>query len=322
MTVPAARENSVNSCRLDQRLIGSCANADRWPLPGHGRTARRFALLIGVARRDLVLGRLVEAHADAVAIAAELRYRGRENGQRWGVWAAGPPNGVLATRIGSRWVLEGVKSWCSGASLVTHALVDASAPDGQRLFAVAVRASGVRIQPASWSGPGMQRSDTRSVAFDRAGAEPVGKPDEYLSRPGFWMGAIGVAACWHGGSRAVARPLYGRARSTDGDLITMAHLGAVHTAISEDIAVLRAAAEKVDRFPLRDHAVLALTVRDTVERNAIEVMDRVGRALGPAPLAQDGGHARTVVDLSVYVRQSHADFDRAEIGRRVSEKTT
>jgi alkylation response protein AidB-like acyl-CoA dehydrogenase len=177
MTVPAARAHSLNSCRLDQRLIEVCASADRWPLPGHGRTARRFALLIGVAARDLVLGRLVEAHADAVAIAAELAYRGRENGQRWGVWAAGPPDGVTATRIGGRWVLEGVKSWCSGASLVTHALVDASAPDGQRLFAVPVRAPGVRLQPASWSGPGMQRSDTRSLAFDRVVADPVGKPD-------------------------------------------------------------------------------------------------------------------------------------------------
>jgi hypothetical protein len=320
MIAPLAGPHPIDSCRLDQHLAEACASADRWPLPGHGRTARRFTLLIGYARRDLVLGRLVEAHADAMAIAAKLGYRGREHGQRWGVWAAGPPNCVIATRIGSRWVLNGVKSWCSGASLVTHALVDATAPDGQRLFAVAVGAPGVRIQPVSWSGPGMERSDTRSVAFSRADADAVGKPGEYLSRPGFWVGAIGVAACWHGGSRTVARPLYTRAPSADGDLITMAHLGAVHTAISQDVAVLRAAAERVDRYPLRDHSVLALTVRDTVERNAVEVMDRVGRALGPAPLAQNWGHARTVADLSVYVRQSHADFDRAEIGRRVSEK--
>jgi hypothetical protein len=63
--------------------------------------------------------------------------------------------------------------------------------------------------------------------------------------------------------------------------------------------------------------VLALTVRDTIERNATEIMDHVGRALGPAPLAHDARHARLVADLSVYIRQSHAEFDRAEIGRRL-----
>jgi alkylation response protein AidB-like acyl-CoA dehydrogenase len=268
-----------------------------------------------------VLARLVEAHADAVAISVELGHEGRENGQRWAVWAAGPPDSLTAHQVGGRWVLEGVKSWCSGASLVTHALVDAATADGQRLFAVAVRASAIQVQPPSWSGPGMQQADTRSVAFAQADAAPVGQPGEYLSRPGFWMGAIGVAACWHGGSRAVARPLYERARRAGGDPITMTHLGAVHTAMCEDVAVLGRAAKKVDRHPLQDHSVVALTVRDTIERNATAIMDHVGRALGPVPLAHDAGHARLVADLSVYVRPSHADFDRAEIGRRVSGTT-
>ncbi|MBV9660819.1 MAG: acyl-CoA/acyl-ACP dehydrogenase [Acidimicrobiales bacterium] len=305
--------------RLGASFAQGCAHAERWPLPGQGRTGRRFGLLVAAARRDLVLARLVEAHADAVAISAELGYRDREHGQRWAVWAAGPPGSVTARYVEGRWVLEGVKSWCSGASLVTHALVDAAAPDGQRLFAVAVGASGTQVQSSSWVGPGMQAADTRSVAFVEARGEPVGQPGEYLDRPGFWVGAVGVAACWHGGSRAVAQPLYARAGRPDPDSITLAHLGAVHTALAEDGALLRAAAETVDRRPSQDHSVLALTVRDSIERNATEIMDHVGRALGPAPLAHDADHARLVADLSVYIRQSHADFDRAEIGRRVSE---
>lgn len=322
MSPPADRRPLVppGAYRLGVRLAQACARADRWPLPGQGRTARRFALLAAIAGRDLVLARLVEAHADAIAIAVELGYRDREDGQRWAVWAAGPPGSVTAKQFEDRWVLEGVKSWCSGASLVTHALVDAAAPDGQRLFAVAVRAPGVVVQPPSWTGPGMQRADTRSVAFVQAVAAPVGRPGGYLSRPGFWAGAIGVAACWHGGSRAVARPLYLRAQKGEDDAITMAHLGAVHTAICEDAAVLQAAAEKLDRNPSRDHSVLALTVRDTIERNATAILDHVGRALGPAPLAHDADHARLVADHSVYIRQSHADFDRAEIGRRLLGK--
>lgn len=321
MTSQSGLVAPIGSQTLYVRLTEACASADRWPLPGQGRTALRFALLAAVARRDLVLARLVEAHADAVAIAAELGYSGVENGETWAVWAAGPSDSVMARQTGGKWVLEGMKSWCSGASLVSHALVDAAAPDGQRLFAVAVRTPEVRMRPASWSSPGMQRSDTRSVTFAQTSAEAVGQPGEYLTRPGFWMGAIGVAACWHGGSRAVARSLYVRGRKGEGDPISMAHLGAVHIAISEDVAVLVAAAKRVDRQPSRDHSLLALTVRDTVERNAVDIMDHVGRALGPAPLAHDADHARSVTDLSVYVRQSHADYDRAEIGRLVCQRS-
>jgi hypothetical protein len=316
--VPTALVPPAGARRAGTSLAEACARADRWPLPGRGRTARRFALLAGVARRDLVLARLVEAHADAVAISVELGYEGRENGQRWAVWAAGPPDSLTAHQVRGRWLLDGVKSWCSGASLVTHALVDAATADGQQLFAVALRASGIELQPPSWSAYGMQHADTRSVSFLQADAAPVGRPGEYLSRPGFWIGAIGVAACWHGGSRAVARPLYERARSAGGDPITRAPLGAVHTATCEYVAVLSPAAKQVDRHPSQDHSVLALTVRDTIERNATEILDHVGRALGPGPLALDADHARVVADLSVYIRQSHADFDRAEIGRRVS----
>jgi uncharacterized protein (UPF0264 family) len=59
-------------------------------------------------------------------------------------------------------------------------------------------------------------------------------------------------------------------------------------------------------------------VRSTVERAATEVVDRVGRALGPAPLAHDGRHAGLVADLAVYVRQEHAERDLEALGRDVA----
>ena len=316
-SVPARAPSFTAAPEPASARDGVFARATGWPLPGQGRTARRLTLLAAVAKRDLVLARLVEAHTDAVAVSAELGYPGVSAGQRWGVWAAGPPGSVTARRRDGRWTLDGIKSWCSGAASVTHALVDASAPDGQRLFAVELDDPGVRILPATWRGVGMRGSGTRSTSFTGVYADAVGQPGEYLSRPGFWAGAIGVAACWHGGSRTVAQALYTRAGRDKADPIFLAHLGAVHTALAENVAVLRSAAIEIDRRPVTDHAVLALTVRDTIERNATEIIDRVGRALGPAPLAHDGPHAQSVADLSVYVRQSHADHDRVEIGRRL-----
>ena len=91
-----------------------------WPLPGSGQTIRRFRLLCSLARSDLVLGRLVEAHADAVAITRELNCDIVDEGQRWGVWAAGPPDSVVGSRTGGGWGIEGTKQWCSGATLLGH----------------------------------------------------------------------------------------------------------------------------------------------------------------------------------------------------------
>jgi hypothetical protein len=77
------------------------------PLPGRGRTLARWAGLAAVGMVDVTLGRLFEAHADALAICAELGAR-TEPGQRWGVWAAeGPRATVRAQRAGTGWQLTG-----------------------------------------------------------------------------------------------------------------------------------------------------------------------------------------------------------------------
>ncbi len=58
----------------------------------------------------------------------------------------------------------------------------------------------------------------------------------------------------------------------------------------------------------------AARARAAVE-TAVEVtLQETGRATGPGPLAMDAEHARAVVDLQVYVRQSHGDRDLAVLG--------
>jgi hypothetical protein len=300
-------------------LARTCGLADSWPLPGQGQTARRFDLLRSTAENDLVLGRLVEAHADAVAIISELNGPPIARGRRWGVWAAGPADSLQACRPGpAGWRLEGSQAWCSGANLVTHALVDAATVAGQQLFAVDLGDPAVLVGPSTWAGPGMIRADTRTVHFHRALGVAVGQPGQYLNRPGFWAGAIGVAACWHGGTITVARPLLDRSRRCP-DPHLLAHLGAVHVKLQQNRAILTAAAGQLDDHPCQDHELLAGAVRTTIERNAVAIMDRVGRALGPSPLANDANHAALVADLTVYIRQHHGERDLEQIGWRLSQ---
>jgi alkylation response protein AidB-like acyl-CoA dehydrogenase len=310
-TVAAAFAAAVQAGRLDL------------PLPGAGRTRNRWTALADLASEDLSVARLSEGHTDALAILAELGAGPQATppaGSRWGVWAAQPPgSGLTAQGKDGSWRLDGIKQYCSGARSCTHALVTATAPDGDRLFAVTTR--DLWPLPGSWRATGMAASDTLDVSFDAIQAEPVGDPGSYTARPGFAHGGAGVAACWYGGARAVGQVLRAAAAERDVGPHALAHLGAVDIALSTAKTALDVAAAEIDADPedqLGQGARRALRLRALVEAVGTEVMRRVGRALGAGPLSRDEAHSRRVADLTVYLRQHHAERDLARLGSLVA----
>ena len=290
------------------------------PLPGSGATRERWSVFADLAGEDLSLARLGEGHADAVAILAELGGQRPDTGDRWAVWAANPPGAnVTAGRQGGAWVLRGTKQYCSGARVCTHAVVTAAADDGPRLFTVDV--AGLDPVLGSWPATGMAGSDTLDVSFPGVPAEPVGPPAGYTDRPGFSHGGVGVAACWYGGARAVARTLLHAAGKRDIGPHALAHLGAVDIGLRTARDALRQAADEIDADPadLRGRGPgRALRVRTLTEAVATEVLARTGRALGAGPLSHDEAHSRAVADLTVYLRQHHAERDLARLGEMVA----
>jgi alkylation response protein AidB-like acyl-CoA dehydrogenase len=285
------------------------------PLPGAGRTRRRLAALAQWGRADPVFARLAEGHADAVAILAELN--GPVPGEQlWGVWAA-VPRSVTATWQAGGWVLDGERPWCSGAGICERALITAKVGDHVRLFAIEV-ADSTPVE-GSWPAVGMAESDSRTVRFAATPAQVISGPDQYVRRPGFWHGGIGVAACWYGGATGVADALLDTARARDLNPHAMAHLGAVTARLAACRALLNKAAARIDADPRRPLPQLTAQVRAVAEATATEVLDRVGRALGAAPLCLDAAHARRVADLTVYLRQSHAESDLAALGEAVRD---
>jgi alkylation response protein AidB-like acyl-CoA dehydrogenase len=296
------------------------------PLPGSGATSQRWTRLMAMAREDIAAARIAEGHADAVAILHELGGKPVKFGEVWSVWAAEAPDATLTAEPapGDAWILNGTKAWCAGASFCTNALVTAELPDGQRgLFAVALSDQSIRPLPSRWANPGMAGSDTRAVQFSNTRAMPVGAPGEYRNRAGFWHGAMGVAACWLGGAQAVAQPLYDEAAAGKADEHALAHLGAVDAALTAAEATLHAAAAEIDADPF-DRAgrgqLLARRVRAVVEHAVEEVINRTGRALGHEPLATDDRHVRRVADLSMFIRQSHAERDLAALGALAAQQ--
>ena len=294
------------------------------PLPGSGDTRGRWHALTAIAERDLALARLAEGHTDALAILAELESLGvhpvpvPQPGSCWGVWAAEPPGTTLKAvrEAEGSWLLSGSKAYCSGARVCTDALVTVREGDRRLLFAVAV-GPGVVPVPDSWPAAGMNASDTLDLDFHEVRAVLVGDSGAYLNRPGFQHGGIGVAACWYGGAKAIASTLLAAASAHGPEPHTLAHLGAVDARLQTVSALLDRAARELDADPADRQggaALRSMRVRAATEDAATAVLHHVGRALGAGPLGHDRDHARNVTDLTVYLRQHHAERDLAGLG--------
>ncbi|WP_229894115.1 hypothetical protein [Streptomyces glebosus] len=213
--------------------------------------------------------------------------------------------------------MRGVKQYCSGAQICTHALVTADTVQGRRLFAVRLTDRGVTPVPETWQAVGMVGSNTLDVTFHDVPAEPVGDGEGYVERAGFQHGGIGVAACWPGGAEAVAGTLRTQGEQHPLDAHAAAHLGQVDALLYAAAAVIDRAAQEIDDDPLDRRGgarVRSLRVRTLVEKVCTEVMQRIGRATGAAPLCRNAAHSRAVADLMVYLRQHHAERSDAELG--------
>lgn len=298
------------------------------PLPGRGATLQRWRMLSAVAAHDLSLAKLFEAHTDAHAILAELGAPTPAAGSTWGVWCAEAPDARLHASVPSpdgTVTLHGVKAWCSGAVSLSHALVSAWNDEGEPvLAAVALDQPGVAVSNQGWQAVGMAATASVDVRFNAARGMQIGFKGDYLSRPGFWHGGAGIAACWYGAAAALGEALRANCRDKadrahmdapeDGACHRRAHLGAVDVALSGAVAVLHDGADWIDRHPEDDARLVALRARLVVEDAATRVLQAVPRALGAGPLCRDAHIAHLVADLPVFMRQSHAERDQATLG--------
>ncbi|MCI3946024.1 acyl-CoA dehydrogenase [Pseudomonas syringae] len=306
----------------DARALGECLQAlvreglDQLPLPASGQTLERWQALACVAGHDLGLCKLYEGHTDALAIMAELGAPPPEQFSTWGMWAAEPPQArVSISGSGDSLRLDGRKAWCSGATALSHALITAWDPENrQQLVAVPLDQPGVHLTGDGWRAVGMGATGSVEVVFEHASGQLVGGPGSYVSRPGFWHGGIGIAACWYGASRSIAQRLLSQVSKRE-DPHALAHLGAVDVALAAAIDVLRAAAVHLDEAPAENAEVLARRCRAYVEQAADLVIRHVGRAVGAGPYCKDAHFARLITDLPVFLRQSHAEQDLAALGR-------
>jgi alkylation response protein AidB-like acyl-CoA dehydrogenase len=295
--------------------------AAQLPLPGEGDTWARFEALSKWATQDLSLGRLVEGHVDAVAILAEAGMKPAEPGATYGVWAARSSRGGTTARLESDgWHLTGTKPFCSGSGLLERALVTADTADGYRLFDIDVTQQVIAVHPDSWQAVGMADSQSETLDFGGPAVplhDAVGGPGFYLERPGFWSGAIGVAACWYGGAAGSAEHL-GCTLDLHSSELVLADFGHAVAHVASMRHVLKDAAAEIDADPTdkrgraRERAQVA---RHAVHHGVLRVLEHVAAAGGARPLCHDREQGQRAADLYVYLAQHHGAPDAKELGR-------
>lgn len=293
-------------------------------------TAEYFSTLATLGSADLTVARAIEPHLDALTILEQARDDdpsldlgriGADAQSTWGVYAANAPGHELTVRHGEGGlVMDGSKAWCSLADSVRHALVTARDEQGATgLYAVPIEHPGVEVDSAAWVSRGLARLRTSVITCTNLPTVPVGGPGWYLDRPGFSWGGMAVAAVWFGGARALADTLVAGATRREPDQIAYMHVGAADVALHAARAALEHAAARIDAGEAQAEAgaTLALRTRSVVADTVETVLRGVGHSLGPGPLTADETHARRVADLTVYVRQHHAERDLTRLGEHV-----
>ena len=288
-------------------------------------------LLYETGRRDLPLGRLFEGHVDALQLIH--RYGSPAQSTRtasavrtgdaiFGVWNADLPADPLVIAPGGL-ILNGGKSFASGAGLISHALVSVDLEGQRQLVLVDLARVPPDIDRSWWRVVGMQRSETHIVRWHEAqlGADDlIGEPGDYVREPWFSGGALRFAAVQAGGVASICDQvadhlvMIGRA----GDPHQSGRLAALYLAAQSAAGAVRHAAERWFDGSDAEKLALVSAARVAVYAAGEHALTLAQQAVGVQALFVNHPLSRTITDLTVYLRQPAPDAQRMRVGAAVA----
>lgn len=277
-----------------------------------------LALLRTIGRGNLPVGRLFEAHVNAVKLIhdygtpeqAGAAAADAQAGRMFGVWVTDAPGRELTWADGT---LRGSKGPCSGAGYLSRALVTIATPAGTRL-AVLHLDRGEVVRPLRGLLHGMRASMNGWIDFDGvplAGDAVIGQAGDYLREPQLSTGAWRTMAVTLGGLEAlvgmVGRQL--RRKGHHGDALQQSRFGEM--LIAEQTALLwtQAAAQcsEAGTAPVADRVAYVNLARIALEGACLDAMRLAQRSIGFGTYLTTNPMERVLRDLSVYLRQPAPD---------------
>jgi alkylation response protein AidB-like acyl-CoA dehydrogenase len=292
------------------------------PVAGSGRPAELAGLLTLVGQGNLSVGRIFEAHVNALHLMARFG-SGAVEDRLYALWVTDPPTGGLRMqRAGGRILLNGGKQFCSGAGHATGALVTAEDPNGETRMLVVPLGIGEVVTPLPSPLQGMRPALTGAVDFTGCSVPPdavLGGPGDYLREPDFSAGAWRGSAVALGGLVALLE--HGLAHlQTSGrgeNLHTQARIGQAIIA-RETSRMWVGAAARVAEDDDADSQYRVATVglaRIAVETACLDAMKLIQRSIGLSSFRQGTLVELICRDLSTYLRQPAPDEVLTEAAR-------
>lgn len=289
--------------------------------PGAIKLAQALRL---VGYGSLALGRLYEGHVNALQLIANYGDAGQRErlfadarlGHFFGVWNTEPSEGGLSlaeTRGGL--VLDGVKSFASGAGFVTRALVTGRRTgETEPLMLVVPLEIGTRANLSEWRAHGMRASATGTVDFTGitlASDAILGGPDDYHRQPTFSGGAWRFAAVQLGGIEAVfdAWRAHLSRLGRGADPHQLARLGDGAIALEGARLWVERGARTASEANLPPEKIVAFVnlARLAVEKAGLDVLQLAQRSVGLQGFLRGHPLERLSRDLATYLRQPAPD---------------
>lgn len=307
------RETAFPAQEIDRLRTAGALNP---PLPVRGhRDARELAdLLTLVGQGNLAIGRILEAHINALHLIA--RYGApRDDGRLYALWVTDPPTGGLRMRRdGKSIILDGGKQFCSAAGHATGALVTASDEAGNTRMLILPLGIGETVTPLPSPLQGMRAAVTGAVDFTGCRAADdclLGQPGDYLREPDFSAGA------WRGSAVALGG-LIALVDNAGTQLRASGRLDSPHVQARFGQAVIAretarlwvGSTARVAEDDTADTAGRVATVglaRIAVESACLDAMQLIQRSLGLSAFRQGNPVERMCRDLSTYLRQPAPD---------------
>lgn len=303
--------------------------------------AEEWRVLREVSKADGSVGRILDGHfnaAERVSLLAPEPLRSEEleavaDGKSLlGVWGADPIPGEgeparLAAKPGGA-SLDGVKTFCSGATGLDRALVAVRGEDGKGgpplVAYVDLHGGGVEIDTGWFTGSGMRSSESHRVEFHGARVLAVlGERGELVREPYFSRDAVRTAVVWAGISDlAVESALDILAAKSGGasggrepdDIVSLA-AGTMLAAKASTERWIEAAARLADDEPESLTPAFSIQLRQSVASSCRLIMDEAERALGSHPFATGGPLDRASRDLRLMLLQHRLEPQLTRSGR-------
>ena len=276
------------------------------------------AVLAALGQGNLAVGRLFEAHVNALHLIATYGSTGQiehaaadaRTGHLFGLWVTDLAGHPLTLETGA---LRGGKGPCSGAGYVTRALVTVSTTTGTRMAVLPVDGT-VLVEPMRGALQGMRAAANGVVRFD-ATALPsdalIGQAGDYLREPHLSCGAWRTTAVTLGGLNALVAATGDqlKRKGQENALLQQDRFGRM--LIAQETARLwtDAAAQRTEagEGSVAGRVAYVNLARIAVETACLDAMRLSQRALGLAAFVRPNPVERLLRDLAVYLRQPAPD---------------